>query len=177
MLYRGWILSVCKPVKNVNNLLFSSSAIQLAINGISSNCCQYSRRVVISPVFLLRFLRSQKAWRGLLAVAVVFVLKYLVAHRGIIPAPSFGAFFLICVERGLLATVPYVVDRLVAVRLHALAATLVFPLACVTKEYLVSLGRYGTWGSVAYTQHDNLALIQVASLTGIWGITLLRRKH
>ncbi len=32
---------------------------------------------------------------------------------------------------------------------------------------------YASWGSLAYTQHDNIALIQIVSVMGIWGLTFL----
>jgi apolipoprotein N-acyltransferase len=41
-------------------------------------------------------------------------------------------------------------------------------------EYIMSLlSPHGTVGSIAYTQADNLIVIQVASLVGIWGITFI----
>lgn len=35
------------------------------------------------------------------------------------------------------------------------------------------LNPYGTWGVLGYTQHGNLPLMQLASVTGIWGIGFL----
>src|SRR5262249_14053414 len=32
---------------------------------------------------------------------------------------------------------------------------------------------HGTWGNLAYTQMDCLPLIQIAAITGIWGITFI----
>ncbi|MBN1813788.1 MAG: hypothetical protein JXA14_18250 [Anaerolineae bacterium] len=72
------------------------------------------------------------------------------------------------------AFLPYVADRLLAPRLSGLASTLVFPLAWVVVEYVRSIVMFsGTWGAVAYTQYHNLSLMQVVSVTGLWGLSFL----
>ncbi len=68
---------------------------------------------------------------------------------------------------------PYAIDRLLAHRLIGLTASLVFPTAWAATEYVLSRGPYATWGSAAYSQYGNLALLQVLSVTGLWGITFL----
>jgi apolipoprotein N-acyltransferase len=51
-------------------------------------------------------------------------------------------------------------------------AALSFPVSWVTFEYLGNLASpHATFGSMGYTQMDFLPVLQVASLTGIWGIT------
>jgi apolipoprotein N-acyltransferase len=40
-------------------------------------------------------------------------------------------------------------------------------------EFLLSLGPFGTWFSVAYSQYGNLPLLQILSVTGLWGVTFL----
>ena len=69
---------------------------------------------------------------------------------------------------------PYVVDHLLAPRLGVLPRTLVFPAAVTTVELLGTIGNpFGTAGSTAYSQYASLPLMQVASVTGIWGLTFL----
>ena len=69
---------------------------------------------------------------------------------------------------------PYLVDRLVAHRFHGLAATLVLPVAWVTVEYFfTTLNPLGQWNTIAYSQARNLPLLQLVSVTGIWGISFL----
>ncbi len=54
------------------------------------------------------------------------------------------------------------------------AAALAPPVLWGALDYLGSLGSpHGTYGSLAYTQMDALALIQVAALTGLWGVAFL----
>ena len=49
-------------------------------------------------------------------------------------------------------------------------AVLAFPATIVSYEYLFSLSQ-GTFGNTAYTQLRDLPVLQLATLTGIWGIS------
>ena len=49
-----------------------------------------------------------------------------------------------------------------------------FPVYWVTCEYLTAImSPHSTWGNLAYTQMDFLPLIQIASVTGLWGISFV----
>lgn len=51
---------------------------------------------------------------------------------------------------------------------------LVLPLGWTGFEYLTSIGFLGfPWGLVAHTQYSFLSLIQVSSVTGVWGVTFI----
>jgi apolipoprotein N-acyltransferase len=51
-------------------------------------------------------------------------------------------------------------------------AALALPLFWVTCEYVsASISPHSTYGNLGYTQIGNLPLIQIASLTGLWGIS------
>ena len=51
-------------------------------------------------------------------------------------------------------------------------AALVFPAFWVTVEYLVSVASvHGTFGNISYSQMNFLPIVQIASVTGIWGIS------
>ena len=53
-------------------------------------------------------------------------------------------------------------------------AALAFPVFWVTWEYLTAVASpNSTWGNLAYTQMDFLPLVQIASITGIWGISFI----
>lgn len=74
---------------------------------------------------------------------------------------------------GIIFFLPFLADRLMSPKLRGFLSTLVFPLAWVTIEFILSFTPFYTWFALAYTQHDNLALIQLGSITGIWGISFL----
>lgn len=124
-----------------------------------------------APVFLLRFLRSGGLWR-LLAAYLVVTATWAFQFRGMVPAPQ-PILAIIWLSYGACGTLPYLTDRLLAHRIRSFAATLVFPCAATGLDYLLSLLPYGSWGSPAYTQYGNLPLMQLASVTGIYGITFL----
>jgi apolipoprotein N-acyltransferase len=53
-------------------------------------------------------------------------------------------------------------------------AAFAFPVYWVTCEYLSAIASpHSTWGNLAYTQMDFLPLIQIASVTGLWGISFV----
>lgn len=57
---------------------------------------------------------------------------------------------------------------------HPLAAALSVPVVWVAIEYINNLlSPHGTFGSIAYTQMDALPVIQVAAITGLWGVSFL----
>ncbi|GAB3789958.1 nitrilase-related carbon-nitrogen hydrolase [Dyella agri] len=64
--------------------------------------------------------------------------------------------------------------RHLLLRKRALAAALAMPATWVAVEYINNLvSPHGTWGSIAYTQMDALPVIQIAAVTGLWGIGFL----
>src|SRR5262249_24868056 len=53
-------------------------------------------------------------------------------------------------------------------------ASLALPVYWVAFEYLTaSVSPHSTWGNLAYTQANCLPLIQIASITGVWGISFI----
>src|SRR5215472_4974285 len=129
------------------------------------------------PVFLLRFVRTQPLLRGVLLLLLALVLLLVVELQGYLPLA--GALYYLApvglaVVFGIVVTLPYLIDRLVAPRLGGMPGTLVFPLAVTTVWYLSALvNPFGTFGNPAYTQYGDLPLLQLLSVTGLWGIVLL----
>jgi len=126
----------------------------------------------LAPVFLLRFARtSPRTFVTLLLIFVVYAVGNLISNRGC-PFNLLG-FIGNLLFKGLLWTLPYAADRLIGSRLKAWARLLVFPLAFTTVDWVLSLLRVSSSGSPAYSQYDNLALMQIISITGMWGLTFL----
>jgi apolipoprotein N-acyltransferase len=126
----------------------------------------------LAPLFLLRFVRRQRIWIGVPVAYLLLMATFMFQFRGMVPIPGIG-YYIFLVTYGIPLVLPYLVDRLLSPRLRGPAATLVFPTAFVITEYLVNLGPYGSWCSVAYTQFGNLTLLQLLSVTGLWGVTFL----
>jgi len=126
----------------------------------------------LAPACLLRFLRKERVLPGLAIAYVALVITRGIAFRGMVPIP--GVFYYIfAVISAISALLPYVADRLLAKRLGQFSATLVFPCTLVCTQFLYSHGPQGSWGTLAYTQTGNLPLLQLLSVTGIWGVTFL----
>ena len=127
----------------------------------------------LAPVFLLRFVRTRRPVGGLLAALAATVAIFLPAWAGMIPVSS-ALYALIAGSFAALYLLPFALDRLIAPRLPGLLSTLVLPVAWASTEWINSLfNPYGSWGSAAYTQFDNLPLLQLLSITGLWGVSFL----
>jgi apolipoprotein N-acyltransferase len=128
----------------------------------------------IGPVLIMRYARDHKAWRGYPLVLAACFLAMLIGFGGIwvqwgLPAvPIFGLLY------GLLWSLPYLADRLVGPRLPGFSSTFVYPLTATTIEFLIiHFNPMGVWGATGFTQYGNLPLMQLASVTGMIGITFL----
>jgi apolipoprotein N-acyltransferase len=126
----------------------------------------------MAPAFLLHFTRGGKAWSRLLLVLVLQFAASCIMLEGIVPSGIGPARWAFIGFSSLLWFLPYAVDRLMWGPNPGLASTLVFPAATVVLEYLPALP-FGTWGSIAYSQYGHLPVMQLASVTGLWGISFL----
>ena len=127
----------------------------------------------LAPIFLIRFTRTQPKARGLLILLPLYCAAWVIMQYGIYPdLGAIGSAF--GVTYGIILFLPFLADRLLAPRLKGLLATLVFPTAWVAIEYLLASVPYtGSWFALAYTQLDSLPLVQLVSLTGIYGVSFL----
>ena len=132
----------------------------------------------VGPVFGLRFLRSKKTGRGILLFIIATYIPVVISWYGMtaFQMPIYPIFMLVNV---VIASIPYLLDRWLTPRFAKngttpLVASLVFPLGITAVEFLTMTGGpLGSFGAQAYTQYDFLVFAQLASLTGMWGITFL----
>jgi apolipoprotein N-acyltransferase len=125
----------------------------------------------LAPVFLLRFVRTQRPVLALSVIALLGYVSALVALRGSIPAPGVYLFAL----AGLATMVAYGADRLLAWRIGGLVGTLVFPATDTALSFLSAIASrdFATFGAAAYTQASELVPVQLVSVTGLWGLGFL----
>lgn len=126
----------------------------------------------LAPLFLLRFARAHRIIVGFPLVLAVQVVALAIQYRGMVPFPM-PIYVTVMIAYGLFFTLPYLGDRLLSRRLSVFWGTLVFPLILTSIEYLISLGPFGSWFATAYSQYGNLALLQMLSVTGLWGVPFL----
>jgi len=120
-------------------------------------------------------------WRQIPLLRVGFPAAWLALYTGLAIGhlghwPFRGpTYFAVVAMTTLVSFVPFAVDRRIRRGLVGWPSTLGFPLAWVAVEFLTSRAPGGpqTWGAIGYTQYGNLPLMQLASVTGIWGIGFL----
>ncbi|MBN1495336.1 MAG: apolipoprotein N-acyltransferase [Spirochaetes bacterium] len=128
----------------------------------------------IALTFMLRFLRMQKPVRGLFLGLAVYFAAISIAFYGVMLVPNIVLFLVTIGIISIISFIPFAVDRLLAARLEGFLSTLLFPLAVTTIEYAASFSpASGGFGSLANTQWPDLPLVQISSITGIWGISFL----
>ncbi|MGC2109817.1 MAG: nitrilase-related carbon-nitrogen hydrolase [Candidatus Korobacteraceae bacterium] len=114
--------------------------------------------------------------KGFVRLALAYLgLSFAFGYQfyGMTPIAGFD-YWIFSGAFGIALLLPYIADRYLGLRLPGLSRSLVFPLAFVTSEYLVSLGSpFGSWGSIAYSQYENLTLLQLLSIAGLSGVGFL----
>ncbi|MBO0781369.1 MAG: hypothetical protein J2P37_21325, partial [Ktedonobacteraceae bacterium] len=150
-------------------------ALGALLSGVSvSGRWELSLAAWLSPLLLLRFTRTRRpligcslVWVIQVSTMLVFLYESDLLHPGwIVAFPLFGTVL----------ALPYLLDRLLAPRVglaSGVLATLLFPSCQAACEYLISFTPYGTLISLAYTQYGNLPLLQLISVTGIYGVSFL----
>jgi apolipoprotein N-acyltransferase len=124
------------------------------------------------PLFLIRYFRDRGRWYAALpAVPLLALASWLQLAGGWdLDGWMYPVFSLLrpaSILAGLFA------DRALHRRLPRWAATLVYPAVSLAADYAVSFTPLGTTMAVAATQFGLPALVQLASLTGIWGLGFL----
>jgi apolipoprotein N-acyltransferase len=126
--------------------------------------------VWLAPVFILRFFRETGALKAFLVALPFMVAVDLIADAGMTPFPSFKILLFYTSYGMVLGLLPYVLDSLLKRSLPYGLGTLLFPSLAVSLPFI--LGSHGSWGAKANGM-DDLALLQIVSVTGISGIAFL----
>jgi apolipoprotein N-acyltransferase len=127
----------------------------------------------IAPALLVRFMRTHSAGRAFAGGLLAMSVAEFVWWKGIVPLNG-AAYLVASLLFGFVNLGPYLVDRWLTRRAGGFAGTLVLPSAMVLLETIAErFSPIGSWGSFAYTQSGDLALLQALSLTGVEGITFV----
>ncbi len=124
----------------------------------------------IAPVPWLHYLRLTTGWRSRLGFGVVLFLGWTFATAKIASEPMFLALApMFALPIALAQLGAYLTWD--AVRPRVTPAASVFALSIAVGEWaLYALTPFGSWGATAYTQLDDLPLLEVASVFGIVGV-------
>lgn len=161
-----------KPISNLSIVILLVGGLLV---GFSSGRWLAPLAAWIGPALIMRYTRDYKNWRGFIALVVVYTLSFLIGF-GAMWSANWGLplMFSLAVGYALLWSLPYLADRLLNPRLPGFSSTFVYPLAVATIEFLnIHTNPVGTWGATGFTQYGNLVFMQLASVTGMIGITFL----
>jgi apolipoprotein N-acyltransferase len=126
----------------------------------------------IGMIFFIYYFREQNKWyEYLILVILLFLPKFFIVHGG----------WSMLIETEIIATICTMIPILLALLLDkyfykktsSLLLTLVFPATYVIFDLLLGLAPFGTFSSIAISQFDFKPLIQIASITGLAGISFL----
>lgn len=126
----------------------------------------------IAPLFLIRFLRYQKPFIGFLFIVLAGWISNIFIWKGMMPMSGFFYYFLMFMM-SLFTALIFLIDRVYSQKFKGIISTFIFPSTYVLMEFIVvSTNPSGSYGTLAHTQMS-LPLLQIISVTGIWGVVFI----
>ena len=136
--------------------------------------------MLIAPVFILRFTRTQPARRGILLTLVGFLLSINIGLWGLFDLDGGALILIYSIVRGSLLAVlyflPYMIDRLVYPKFagRGSASSLIFPIITTALFFLSSLeGPFDGAIQSGKFVYGPMVFQQLLSLFGIWSFIFL----
>jgi apolipoprotein N-acyltransferase len=126
----------------------------------------------VQPVCLLVFFRVVTGWKKGVWAFPALLLGHFLSDYKVAPFPV-PVLLLFGVYQSLEQLAVYWLDAWVIKRSDRFISTLFFPAFAVAIEFLHTVFSGGIWWSIANSQYRLSWLTQVASVTGIWGISFL----
>lgn len=134
----------------------------------------YAFATWLFPVFLLYASRTTKP---VISYALIPILLGICSHFSFwkfIPSRPNEILYYVPFLLGTLYGFVFLIDRFLYPKINGFIASLIFPLAYTSLDYLVNLlSPLGTTGILGYSQIEFLSFSQLASLTGMWGMTFM----
>jgi apolipoprotein N-acyltransferase len=130
----------------------------------------------LGSIFVLRFMRSQPVLRGYFLAWVTNFIMVSLAWWSILGYGTPLSTFIVtmAISTLFIGALPFLLDRLMVPRIPGFTSTLIYPLSVTALEFLtISANPLGSIGAQAYTQYNSPVLMQLVSVTGMWGITFL----
>lgn len=126
----------------------------------------------LAPIFLIRFFRFQSPLKGFAYIIIAGWISNIFIWEAMMPVSGFF-YYILAFMMSVFTSIIFLIDRVYSQRVKGIISTLVFPSAYVIMEYIVILTNpSGSYGTLAHTQ-SSLSLLQLISITGIWGVTFV----
>ena len=136
--------------------------------------------MIIAPIFILGFIRSQTTKRGILLTLLGFLLSFNIALWGLFDdGDEFSMMLFSLVRSSVLAILflfPYIMDRVVYPKFkeRGLLSTFTFPIIATATFFLISLeGPFDGDAIFAVFGYGHRYFKQIASLGGLWGFVFI----
>ncbi|MEJ2505967.1 MAG: nitrilase-related carbon-nitrogen hydrolase [Ignavibacteriaceae bacterium] len=119
--------------------------------------------------FTNRYLHGAYFINPFLFILLALWISNIIIWQGMMPIP--GVFYyVICFMMSLFTSLSYLINRIFCTKIKGIISTFIFPSVVVVIDFIVvSTIPSGSFGSLAHTQ-SYLPILQLASVTGIWGI-------
>ena len=136
--------------------------------------------IVIAPIFILRFSRTQSPLKSILLTLLGFTLSMNIALWGLFQGSDTKLMLILNIVRSTLLAIlyflPYMIDRLVYPKFkeRGMLSTLVFPIIVTAIFFLSSIeGPFDGGSAKGIYVFGNLAIKQSASIAGLWGFIFI----
>ncbi len=127
--------------------------------------------IALAPLF---YLTVRRGWLMATLCGFVFGLGFFGSLLWWIGIFGTLPWVLLTIIQSLYTAVFGLSANLIAGRLNAWGRLIIMPALWVAFEWIRSQGLLGfTWGDVGYSQAYALPVIQIASITGVWGVSFL----
>ena len=123
------------------------------------------------PIGILFFTRNSHPLKGYLW-AVLFMMIISVIGSSLTSPLPFIAILIAAPIAAFPELLPYLIDRLFHKKLNSSIGLFLFPAVAVLLEYLLSFV-FSSIGVLAATQSNSTEFIQLASVTGVWGVSFV----
>lgn len=158
-----------KTIKNIVLLLLGTIFIYFS-NGRYS----FALAAWLFPIFFLQVSRQEKNIYSYLFIPLLVGVSCQLAFWKFTYDNTSSILFFLPFILGLPMGLLFFLDKLLYSKNKGFAATLIFPLLYTSFDFLLNLfNPFGTLGILGYSQFDFLAFSQLASITGMWGLTFM----
>ena len=157
-----------KLIKNIVLLLIGSFFIFF-----SNGKYNFALAAWLFPIFLLQVSRKEKKIYSLLVIPLLCGSAFLFSFWYTFSNPTSILFYIPAII-GFFIGLLFYVDRLLYDRINEFKATLILPILYTSFDFLSNLfNPLGTMGVLGYSQYEFLSFSQLASITGMWGLTFM----
>ena len=129
----------------------------------------------IAPIFLIRFFRTRDKWLKTIPAVLLMVLASWFKFRGTMEGMLVASIeALIAPLLAMPVLIPLYLDRALFKKVPNILSFLIYPSAVTAMDFAFgNLPSLGSSGALAVTQFPILPVLQISSITGIWGVSFI----